>query len=165
MRNCRRLEQGVRAAAADGQRGFTIIETSIAMLVMMVVGLGAASLFVWAVTYNASATDRDLATLLAEQRVERLRTIVFDPDTRNLSVSSGGLGATAAAGVTENNVMSGDRPFTVNTRIENIAFDASSTPQPTLKRITVRVTPAGVAPDLGGVTITTLRATTVRGTQ
>ena len=144
------------------QRGFTLIETSIAMLVMMVVGLGAASLFTWAVTYNSGAAGRELATLLAQQRMERLRTIPFDADTRSLVFTAGGLGATA--GVTETDVLSGGIAFNVTTIIEDLTLDAAATPAPTLKRITVQVVPAGATLALGGVTLTTLRATGLRGT-
>jgi type II secretory pathway pseudopilin PulG len=151
-----------RRAANGGERGFTLIETSIAMVVMMVVGLATASLFTWAVTYNSSAASRELATQLAQQRVERLRTIPFDADTRNLAYAAGGLGATAAAGVVENNVMSGGRPFNVTTLIENIATDPTGAP--TLKRITITVMPTGAGPTLGGVRLVTLRTTTHKGT-
>lgn len=158
------MNDGRRPAPPGGERGFTLVETSIALVVMMVVGLAAASLFTWAVSYNTGAASRELATLLAQQRLERLRTIPFDADTRNLAVAAGGLGATAAAGVTENNVQSGGLGFNVTTIIENVAFDTAGAPQPTLKRITVRVMPAGSALALGGVTLSTLRATSVKGT-
>jgi len=151
--------------AARGERGFTLVETSVAMVVMMVAALGAASLFTWAVGYNTGATSRQLATLLGQQRVERLRAVTFDSTTRHLAVTAGGLGATAPAGVVENNVMSGGRPFTVITIIEDIAFDSATPPQPTLKRITVRVMPSGAGPALGGVTLVTLRSTVVKGAE
>ncbi len=147
--------------AARGDQGFTLIETSIAMVTMMVVGLAAASLFTWAVTYNSGAAARELGGILAQQRMARLRTIPFDADTRNLAFTSGGLGATAAAGVTETDVVSGGRAFNVTTTTENLASDAAGAP--TLKRITIRVVPAGGAPALGGVTISTLRSTLIRG--
>lgn len=153
--------QDGRRPGVRGDRGFTLIETSIAMVVMMVVGLSAASLFTWAVTYNSGAAARELGGGLAQQRMERLRSIPFDSDTRNLAFTSGGLGATAAGGVTETNVLSGGRAFNVTTTIENLASDAAGAP--TLKRITIRVVPAGAAPALGGVTISTLRSTLIRG--
>jgi len=143
------------------ERGFTLIETSVAMVVMLVVGLAAASLFTWAVTYNTGAAARELAGLLAQQRMERLRTIPFDQDTRDLALGAGGLGATDADGDTEATVMSGGQPFDVTTIVEDIADDAAG--NPTIKRITVRVVPAGAAPALGGVTLVTLRTTAARG--
>lgn len=160
------MQHSTRPAAGRGERGFTLVETSVALVVMMVVGLGAASLFTWAVTYNTGAASRELATLLAQQRLERLRTIPFDQTTRNLAVTAGGLGATGAAGVTENGVVSGGYLFNVTTTVEDIAFDTAAAPAPTLKRISVRAVPAGdgAAPALSGVTLMTLRATSVKGT-
>lgn len=148
--------------AARAERGFTLVETSIAMIAMMVVGLGAASLFTWAVTYNKGAAARELASGLAQQRMERLRTVPFDSATRNLAHTAGGLGATVAAGVTEAGVTNGGRTFDVTTTIENLATDGAGAP--TLKRVTIRVVPADSAVALGGVTLQTLRATSVKGT-
>lgn len=158
------MERGARVRARETERGFTLVETSVAMVVMMVVGLAAASLFTFAVGYNTNATDRELATILAQQRIERMRAIPFDATTRNLAFASGGLGATATTGVVEN-VQSGGRRFSVTTVIENVAFDTAATPQPVLKRITVRVAPTGAGGlAIGGVRVTTLRATIVKGT-
>jgi type II secretory pathway pseudopilin PulG len=53
--------------------GFTLIETTVAMLVMMVVGLGATSLFLYAVRYNSGASQRSIAMAVAQQRLEVLR--------------------------------------------------------------------------------------------
>src|SRR5687768_9503881 len=54
-------------------KGFTLIETSIAMLVMLIVGLSATSLFLYSVRYNGGGTQRTTAMAIAQQRVEVLR--------------------------------------------------------------------------------------------
>ncbi len=70
-------------AAPDGNdspchaAGFTLLETAIAMIVMMVVGLGATSLFIYAVRHNSGGNDRSLALALAQQRLEDLRGMAF----------------------------------------------------------------------------------------
>src|SRR5437660_3765413 len=61
--------RGDRARAA----GFTILETVVALLIMMVVGFGAVSLFVFSMNYNSGAADRARALALAQQRMEILR--------------------------------------------------------------------------------------------
>lgn len=156
--------RGARACARSEQGGFTLVETAVAMVVMMVVGLAAASLFTFAVGYNTNATDREIATILAQQRIERMRAIPFDGTTRNLAVTSGGLGTTGTTGVSED-VVNGGRRFRVTTIIEDVRFDVASPPQPVLKRITVQVTPIGVGGLVtGDVRVTTLRATLVKGT-
>jgi type II secretory pathway pseudopilin PulG len=58
--------------------GFTLIETTVAMLVMMVVGLGATSLFLYSVRYNSGAAQRSVAMAIAQQRLEILRGADYD---------------------------------------------------------------------------------------
>ena len=49
------LSDSRRAKAAAGQRGFTTLEAAISLVVLMVIGLGVASLFTYAVSANANA--------------------------------------------------------------------------------------------------------------
>ena len=110
----------------SGQSGFTLIETTIALVVMMVVGLGAAGLFVHAVKYNTGATDRALAIAVAQERLETYRNLLF---------TDAALAATVAGGVLENPIERGDRTF----RIRRFVSDESTT----MKVITIEVTPQG----------------------
>jgi type II secretory pathway pseudopilin PulG len=59
------------------KNGFTLIETTVAMLVMMVVGLSATSLFLYSVRYNSGASQRSTAMAVAQQRLEVLRGVHF----------------------------------------------------------------------------------------
>jgi type II secretory pathway pseudopilin PulG len=153
-------------ASRSQEQGFTLIETAVALVIMMVIGLGAASLFAYATMANSGATDRELAMAVAQKRMEWLRTMPFSVTTRNLAYSypNGGLGATT--GTTETETSSG-RPYTIVTIIENTSvvpagqLDAG---QPTLKTITIRVTPKGAGPALGGVSLSSQRSTLVPGT-
>ena len=87
--------------------GFTLIETTVAMLVMMVVGLGATSLFLYSVNYNSGASQRSVAMAIAQQRLEVLRgadyydaglsfgiqptqTVVIAPTTTTSTYTQGG---------------------------------------------------------------------------
>ena len=65
-------------AARAGERGFTILETVIAMIVMMTVGLGASALFLYSISNNSAATARSQALAIAQQEMERLRSVDFD---------------------------------------------------------------------------------------
>ena len=69
------LPTGRRPArdGSAGARGFTLIETAIAMLVLMIALLGLASLFVYGIGYNSAAHVRTIAMALAQQRMESLR--------------------------------------------------------------------------------------------
>jgi len=68
------------------EKGFTLIETSIAMLVMLVVGLGASSLFLYAVRNNSGGAQRSLAMAIAQQRVEDLRGVEYTDAKLNFGV-------------------------------------------------------------------------------
>jgi Tfp pilus assembly protein PilV len=135
---------------ALGERGFTMIETVVALVVMMVVGLGAASLFMYSTRNNSGAADRAAALAIAQQRMERLRSVTFTDASLN-------------TGTTNATVVSGGRNYRVNTVIcETAACGGSST----LKKITIQVTPtsAGTVWASNAVTVTTLRASPISGT-
>jgi Tfp pilus assembly protein PilV len=66
----------VRRAGRAG--GFTLIETSIALLIMMIALLSLASLFIYGINYNSAAQVRSVAVAVAQQRMESLRERSFD---------------------------------------------------------------------------------------
>lgn len=141
---------------AKGQEGFTLIETAVSMVVMMIVGLGAASLFVFALGTNNSARDRELSMAVAQQQMERLRSAKFAEMNTAL----------AATGGANKTVSSGDRSYTVVTTIaDTVAGNA------TQKTVTVEVTPISANTNgltaiqrvFGGVTLITQRSTVVLG--
>lgn len=67
-----------RHAAKAG--GFTLIETAIAMVVMMVVGLGATSLFLYSIHNNSGGSMRSDALAIAQQQAEELRSVGFNDE-------------------------------------------------------------------------------------
>jgi len=149
------------------QAGFTLLEAAIAMVILMIIGLGIASLFTYAIHANSSADDRELSMALAQQRMEWLRTIPFNTQTRHVSYSypNGGLEATSTSGVTET-VTNAGRSYTVRTVIQNLSTVPTGKPdagEPTSKSISVSVTPVGSATVFETVTITTQRSTQVVG--
>ena len=149
------------------QQGFTLLEAAIAMVILMIIGLGIASLFTYAIHANGNADDRVLAMALAQKRMEWLRTIPFTTQTRHVAYSypNGGLEVTSTAGVTET-VTNAGRGYTVRTVIQNLSTVPTGNPdagEPTLKSIQVSVTPVGAATAFETVTITTQRSTQVTG--
>ena len=149
------------------QRGFTLLEAAIALVILMVISLGVASLFTYAIQANTTADDRELAMTIAQKRMEWMRTIPFTTQTRSLAFSfpNGGLAATATAGVNET-VTNAGRSYDVNTLIEDLNAVPSGQPDagaPTLKRIRISVTPSKAATTFQTVTVYTNRSTQVTG--
>ncbi|HEX4901116.1 MAG TPA: prepilin-type N-terminal cleavage/methylation domain-containing protein [Pyrinomonadaceae bacterium] len=107
------------------QSGFTLLETAVAMVVMMIGGLGIAAVFSYAVKNNNGSRDRAIAIAVAQQEIERLRSVEFNDPA---------LAATPTL-VTPITVTNGGRSFSLRTTILNTT--------PTLKTIQVRVTPLG----------------------
>ncbi len=152
----KRNEKAIAKDRRDGQRGFTLIETSVALVVMMIVGLGAASLFVFALGTNTRARDRELSMAVAQQQMEQLRNTRF----KNLDAT---LTTTGGANKT---VPSAGRSYSVVTTIaDTVAGDS------TQKTITIQVTPSGtntaglsaIQRVFGGVTLITQRSTSALG--
>jgi prepilin-type N-terminal cleavage/methylation domain-containing protein len=110
----------------NGQEaGFTLLETSIAMVLLAVVGLGIASCFFFAAKNNSSAKDRDLAMAVAQQAMEQYRSASF-------------IDASLSAGTTNNTVIRARRTYSVQTTITDGGVQNGS---PTTKRIQIRVVP------------------------
>ena len=148
------------------QRGFTLLEAAIALVVLMIIGLGVASLFTYAIQANSRADDRELAMAIAQKRMEWLRTIPFNTQTRNVPYSfpDGGLGATNAP--VNETITNAGRPYVVTTTIEDLVTVPPANPDggaPIVKRLQVSVTPLGAATAFETVTITTQRSTQVTG--
>ena len=104
----------------DGDRGFTLIETTIALLILMVATLGVAALFVYSINYNSGANDRALALAIAQQQMERLRKTP--------------IAQVVTPAQPEPDVVMARRSYSVVTTVDGSA---------TLKRITIQVTPKG----------------------
>ncbi len=133
-----------------GQRGFTLIETSISMVVMMVAGLAVSSLFAFSLQNNVGGSDRALAMGVAQQQLEQLRSVTFEDATLNI-------------GTTTSTVISGERSYSVEKTIANETNDDNSLKQ--LKKITITVTPTAGTPTWtrSSVVLVSFRSTLVSG--
>lgn len=128
------------------QRGFTLVETSIAMVIMMIAALASVSLFAYSIKFNSGASDRELAMAVAQQQMEQLRSVSFT-DT-----------ALAATTATTSTVTSANRQYTVVKTITNSNVVNGAA---TIKTITIAVTP--VSTTLGAVSLRTQRSTLLKG--
>jgi Tfp pilus assembly protein PilV len=117
---------------ANGQGGFTLVETSIAMVVMMVGALACASLFVFSVNNNVGGTERALSMAVAQQQLEQIRSVTYEDSTLN-------------AGTTNLTVNTGGRTYNVQRVVADDLNTDNSAKK--LKRITVTVTPQAAGPN------------------
>ncbi len=135
------------------------METAVALLVMMVVGLGATSLFFYAIRYNSAAAERSMALAVAQQQLEELRAVPWDDGLLTVTQDSPICVAVAPC-------YSGSRAFTATKTItDTMDVTVAGVTRPTLKTITIRVTPLrGNTPWADGtISITAQRATLLRG--
>lgn len=116
---------GVSAHSCDsGQQGFTLLETVIALVLMLIVALGSASLFSFSIYNNSGGSDRALSLAIAQQAMEALRGATFNGTTTDARLDPGT--------VVQSGVIRGDnRSFTVTRTV----VDNSTT----LKSITISV--------------------------
>jgi len=132
------------------ERGFTLIETSISMVVMMFAGLAISSIFVFSMQNNVGGADRALAMGVAQQQLEQLRSVTYEDTTLDV-------------GTTTTTVSSGARGYTVVKTIALETNDDNSSKQ--LKKITLVVTPTDGAPawTRSSVTLVSFRSSLASG--
>ena len=137
---------------AENSKGFTLIETSIAMVIMMVAALGTVSLFVYSIGYNSGGNDRAVAIGIAQQQIEQLRVVQFTDSILNVS----------SATVLTPDIVSNGRTYRVTRTVTGSNNDNSG--NPTLKTITIRVDPTGAGWAGFPVILRTMRSATTKGT-
>ncbi len=136
--------------STNGERGFTLIETTIASLVMLVGALACSSLFVFSLQNNVGGSERALAMAVAQQQLEQIRSVKYEDSTLN-------------AGTTTSTVRNGERDYAVQRTV--VSETNSDNTAKNLKRITVTVTPqTGQTWMRTAVVLTTFRSTLNSGT-
>lgn len=141
----------IKVENRKNERGFTLVETAISMVVMMIAGLAVSSLFVFSTQNNVGGNERALAMAVAQQQMEQLRSLSFDSTNLN-------------AGTITSTVTSSDRDYTVVKAITDEINPNNSVKQ--LRRITVTVTPLGGARGnwtRSPVTLVAFRSTIAQG--
>lgn len=148
----------LRKENLNSQAGFTLLETTVAMVLMAIVGLGIAGLFAYAASSTSNAAEREMASAVAQQQMEQLRSVAFTDSS---------LAATSTSGTTTTVTRLG-RDYSVNTVItDSVVVNSSAT----LKTITIKVTPQdatakwsrNVTSIFGSVTLVSTRSALVAG--
>ncbi|HJY26921.1 MAG TPA: type II secretion system protein [Pyrinomonadaceae bacterium] len=134
----------------NSQSGFSLIETTIALLVMMVGALACTSLFVFSLQNNVGGSERALAMAVAQQQLEQIRSVNYDDGT-------------LTAGTITSTVRNGERNYTVQRTVVDETNPVGGAKQ--LKRITITVTPqtAGAAWMRTPVVLVSQRSTIATG--
>jgi Tfp pilus assembly protein PilV len=115
------------------QSGFTILETTIALFLMLIVALGSASLFSFSIYNNSAGSDRAVSLALAQQALELLRSASFTKTTTDVRLNAGTF--------TQNGVLRDGRSFNVTKIIDDDPATAAVdvNPHSTLKSIKIIV--------------------------
>ena len=139
-----------KTKTANGEGGFTLIETSIAMVVMMVAALACSSLFVFSINNNVGGSERALSMAVAQQQLEQIRSVNYEDSTLN-------------TGTTDLTVDTGGRTYKVR-RVVASETNADNTAKQ-LKRITITVTPKLAGPNWtrSPVVLVSFRSTLAKG--
>jgi len=106
---------------SSNERGFTLIETSIALVFLLVVFVGIAPLLVYAINYNSGAAIRAGALGVVQKKLEQIRATPFNECISTTETISVGDATTAL------------QTYVVETEVTDVSL--------TLKTIRVRVTP------------------------
>ena len=130
-----KLTKTKKDSLSKGEKGFSLLETAIASVVMMVVGLGAAGGFAYAIRYNSGAADRAASVSVAQSALEKLRMVSFTDS----SLTAG----TTTATVSD----SAGRNYTLTTTITDTTVNGKIT----LKKIAVQVVPVNTSGPLNTV--------------
>jgi Tfp pilus assembly protein PilV len=120
------MQAKVETNKNKNEGGFTLIETCISMVVMMIAGLAVSSLFVFSLQNNVGGNERALAMAVAQQQLERLRSVTFED-------------ASMTIGTTTTTVTTSNHDYTVVKTITNETNPNTS--EKNLRKITITVTP------------------------
>jgi Tfp pilus assembly protein PilV len=120
------MQAKVETNKNKNEGGFTLIETCISMVVMMIAGLAVSSLFVFSLQNNVGGNERALAMAVAQQQLERLRSVTFED-------------ASMTVGTTTTTVTTSNHDYTVVKTITNETNPNTS--EKNLRKITITVTP------------------------
>ncbi|MDQ5843913.1 MAG: prepilin-type N-terminal cleavage/methylation domain-containing protein [Acidobacteriota bacterium] len=143
-----------------GQCGFSLLEATIALLLMLVVALGSASLFSFSIYNNSGGSDRATSLAIAQQALEMARSAQFNSTTTDEGLEGGS---------DDQEVVRDGRRFTVTRTVDDnpATVETETDINTNLKRITITVVPRSIgrgwAFGAGGtVTLYTLRSRTDR---
>jgi len=151
--------RGQVCEASSTERGFTLLEAVIALLLMTIVALGSATLFSFSIYNNSGASDRATSMAIAQEALEVLRSAQLNSTVTDPALAGGT--------TSQLNIIRGGRKFNLTKTIDDDpATNGNQINAATnFKTITVTVVPQltgrGWANGAGGaVTLITQRSRT-----
>lgn len=111
-------KQDYRKSGRGKEAGFTLLETTVAAMIMMVGLLGVMQLFAIAALYNKSSKQTTIASSIAKRQIEQLLSMPIPPAAEPPPLGYGGAIGSAAAmpGYTKNFYVDFDRNGVKGTR-------------------------------------------------
>lgn len=93
MSSLTRKEQAAADASTNisgrSEAGFSLIETSVAMVIILVGALAVSEAFTYSILYNAGNASRTQALAILQQETELLRSKKFSPSTTDPELTGG----------------------------------------------------------------------------
>lgn len=126
------------------ESGVTLVETTCALVIILIALLGVAFSFTYAINYNAGNQARSQGLAILQQEVEQMRAAKFTPFLTDTSLSGGV--KTDRTVTTQTGI-----PFTVRISVDNDPLTAGvqndvDVPIPTIKEVTISAQLASPAP-------------------
>lgn len=134
-----------KTSAGKNERGFSLIEATIAMFILLIILLGVFVTFAYAINYNAGNSARSQALAVLQRKVEQMRSDKFTPQFTSDSLKGG---KKASELIT---LLNGNK-FVIDVKVDNdpstplVIDDDTAKPFPTMKEITIEVSVANPTP-------------------
>lgn len=132
-----RTADDAAAHERKGEKGFTLVETTCALVIILISLLGIAFSFTYAINYNAGNQSRAQALALLQQEVEQIRATKFTPTVTDPALTGGVKTARSVLSPTGTH-------FTIQDTVDNDPFtagvqDDTAVPSTTLKEISITI--------------------------
>ena len=141
MKEAREIVSDSRLQHEKSQKGFTLVEVAIAMVILLVALLGVFVTFTYAINYNAGNNSRAQALAVLQQQVELCRSAKFTPEV--MDGSSSVFDLTGGTKATKTVTSADGGRYLVDVKVDDdpsttTVIDTNSLK--TIKEITIKVT-------------------------